>query len=123
MRNVKVGYQRLVRGPNGSSGGKEHERRRAMLGHKTVRAPSDGDDGGVADVEPRAVSVLARDVPRNRHVVLPSRMVQILFSWMGSLPQRPSVSIRLHDNLAHLVNCPGYWIVADCVATSPRSDQ
>jgi len=34
-----------------------------------------------------------------------------------------TVSIRLYDALAHLVSCPGCWIVADCVATSAGSDQ
>ena len=29
----------------------------------------------------------------------------------------------IYDTLAHLVNCPGCWIVADCVATSAGSDQ
>jgi len=34
-----------------------------------------------------------------------------------------TVSIRFNDTLAHLVNYPGCWIVADCVATSAGSDQ
>jgi len=36
---------------------------------------------------------------------------------------RRTVNIRLYDTLARLVNCPGCWIVADCVATSAESDQ
>jgi len=34
-----------------------------------------------------------------------------------------TVNTRLYDTLAHLVNCPCCWIVADCVATSTGSDQ
>jgi len=41
-------------------------------------------------------------------------------TWVGKKIQ---VCIRLYDTLAHLVSCPGCWIVADCVATSAGSDQ
>jgi len=36
---------------------------------------------------------------------------------------RCTVIIRSYDTLAHLVNCPGCWIVADCVVTFAGSDQ